>query len=394
MEFTLTSKQGVWRQEVRAFFRKVVTPDLRRRVQYDNVDWSEDLYKALADGGYTALSIFKEYGGMERGYLEIAIFTEEAVAAGVPHGVISAFGATVHFAAHAILRLGTEPQREMFLPRILDGTMRSTQGFTEPGCGSDLAAVATTAEPDGDDFVVNGQKIFNSADIATHLFTLVRTDKHAPKHKGISILLVDLKSPGVTIHPMPTVAGWRKNAVMLDNVRVPRSHLLGAVNNGWYALMNVIDLERSAMHMPVTRRQALLRLVEYLSTTRDGTQPRIKSPYVRARLADIYRDLLVGWLLSYRVVWMQETKQNATGFASVQKVWNAEAHERLAHQAMEMVGMPSLLRGSGDAGAWAPMGGLLADLYLNCRVQQIGGGTMEIQRNIIAQRLLGLPRDV
>ena len=278
MEFTLTAEQEAWRQEVRAFFRRVVTSEIRRRIQHNNVDWSEDLYKALADGGYTALSLFKEFGGMERGYLEIAIFTEEAVAAGVPHGVISAFGATVHFAAHAVLRLGNDEQRKSFLPRILDGTLRSTQGFTEPGCGSDLAAVATTAVPDGDDFVVNGQKIFNSADIATHLFTLVRTDKNVPKHKGNSILLIDLKSPGVSIQPMPTVAGWRKNVVMLDDVRVPRSHLLGEVNKGWYSLMNVIDLERSAMHMPVTRREAIRCLIEYLAS-KDGGQ-RIKSPRV------------------------------------------------------------------------------------------------------------------
>jgi alkylation response protein AidB-like acyl-CoA dehydrogenase len=394
MDYKLTDTQRAWRDDLRAFFAREFTADMREQIERENSDYSEALYQALARAGYTGLSIPKEFGGLEHGYLDIALFDEEAMLAGVPHGVTSLFSGSVHFAAISLIRIGTADQRRRFLPGILEGRFKFTQGFTEPGCGSDLAAVQTFARDEGDEFVVSGQKIFNTAHLATHMIAVVRSDREAPKHKGISLLIIDLGSDGVTLHPTYTMRGWRRNIVTLDEVRVPRINLLGRLHRGWYDLMSVMDLERSGVRQPAERRAALKEILDYVrSTERDG-RPLIAHPEVRSMIADLYRDLVVGALLSYRVVWMQETGQDATSYASYQKIFNSEAAERMANAAMEVVGPGALVLGRSQADRrWAPLGRLLTKLYQDCRIWQIAGGTSEIQRNIIAQRVLGLPRE-
>jgi alkylation response protein AidB-like acyl-CoA dehydrogenase len=269
-------------------------------------------------------------------------------------------------------------------------------GLTEPGCGSDLAAVDLRAVQDGDDFILNGQKIFNSGHLATHLITVSRTDTSAPKHKGISLLLADLRAEGVEIYPVITLRGWKRTTVVFEDVRVPKTALLGQLDRGWYDLMSVMDMERSGMSSVAEREVAFDKILQYVKEAKRDGKPLAEYPAVRSALADMYREIVVGRLLSQRVIWLQATGQDATSLASFQKLFNSEAAERLTLAAMDIIGPLTLLewRNAGETNKkWAPLKGLLNTMYKDLRIGQIYGGTSEIQRNIIATRELRLPRD-
>ena len=395
MDFTLTEEQLAWQEEVREFFRSTVSEELLDRVEEDGTEWDQELYQALADKKYTAIGIPEAYGGMGMGFTELAIFNEEGARASLPHGVSSIFGTTCQWVAVAVIRLGTEEQKRHYLPRLISGEYRVALGLTEPGCGSDLAAVDLRAVQDGDDFILNGQKIFNSGHLATHLITVSRTDTSAPKHKGISLLLADLRAEGVEIYPVITIRGWKRTTVVFDDVRVPKTALLGQLNRGWYDLMSVMDMERSGMSFVAEREVAFDKILQYVKEAKRDGRPLVEYPAVRSALADMYREIVVGRLLSQRVIWLQATGQDATSLASFQKLFNSEAAERLTLAAMDIIGPLTLLewRNAGETNKrWAPLKGLLNTMYKDLRIGQIYGGTSEIQRNIIATRELRLPR--
>lgn len=395
MDFTLTEEQLAWQEEVREFFRSTVSEELLDRVEEDGTEWDQELYQALADKKYTAIGIPEAYGGMGMGFTELAIFNEEGARASLPHGVSSIFGTTCQWVAVAVIRLGTEEQKRHYLPRLISGEYRVALGLTEPGCGSDLAAVDLRAVQDGDDFILNGQKIFNSGHLATHLITVSRTDPSAPKHKGISLLLADLRAEGVEIYPVITIRGWKRTTVVFEDVRVPKTALLGQLNRGWYDLMSVMDMERSGMSSVAEREVAFDKILQYVKEAKRDGKPLVEYPAVRSALADMYREIVVGRLLSQRVIWLQATGQDATSLASFQKLFNSEAAERLTLAAMDIIGPLTLLewRNAGETNKrWAPLKGLLNTMYKDLRIGQIYGGTSEIQRNIIATRELRLPR--
>ncbi|MEE8174376.1 MAG: acyl-CoA dehydrogenase family protein [Dehalococcoidia bacterium] len=395
MDFTLTEEQLAWQEEVREFFRSTVSEELLDRVEEDGTEWDQELYQALADKKYTAIGIPEAYGGMGMGFTELAIFNEEGARASLPHGVSSIFGTTCQWVAVAVIRLGTEEQKRHYLPRLISGEYRVALGLTEPGCGSDLAAVDLRAVQDGDDFILNGQKIFNSGHLATHLITVSRTDPSAPKHKGISLLLADLRAEGVEIYPVITIRGWKRTTVVFEDVRVPKTALLGQLNRGWYDLMSVMDMERSGMSSVAEREVSFDKILQYVKEAKRDGKPLVEYPAVRSALADMYREIVVGRLLSQRVIWLQATGQDATSLASFQKLFNSEAAERLTLAAMDIIGPLTLLewRNAGETNKrWAPLKGLLNTMYKDLRIGQIYGGTSEIQRNIIATRELRLPR--
>ncbi len=395
MDFTLTEEQLAWQEEVREFFRSTVSEELLDRVEEDGTEWDQELYQALADKKYTAIGIPEAYGGMGMGFTELAIFNEEGARASLPHGVSSIFGTTCQWVAVAVIRLGTEEQKRHYLPRLISGEYRVALGLTEPGCGSDLAAVDLRAVQDGDDFILNGQKIFNSGHLATHLITVSRTDPSAPKHKGISLLLADLRAEGVEIYPVITIRGWKRTTVVFEDVRVPKTALLGQLNRGWYDLMSVMDMERSGMSSVAEREVSFDKILQYVKEAKRDGKPLAEYPAVRSALADMYREIVVGRLLSQRVIWLQATGQDATSLASFQKLFNSEAAERLTLAAMDIIGPLTLLewRNAGETNKrWAPLKGLLNTMYKDLRIGQIYGGTSEIQRNIIATRELRLPR--
>ncbi len=394
MEFGFTREHEEFRARIKTFFKQAITPALLEEVERDGNEWSEKLYMGMINAGLGKIGIPKEYGGEGRGHTEMAIFHEESAKAGLPHGVGSLFDNTALFAAIATIRFGTEEQKKRWLPGIFDGSLRSTQGYTEPGCGSDLANVQCKAEADGDDYILNGQKMFNSGHIATHMLAVTRTNRDVPKHKGISLFLTRIKGvPGVGITPLITMRGWKRNIVTFENVRISKTDMLGEKDQGWYLLMRMMDMERSGINLWAEWATVFDEIVAWVKTQRRDGKPLTQFPTARGALADLRREMIIGWLLCHQIVDLQEKKQDATLRASFARLYNSELAEREANLAIDMAGSQGLVEAAGKLGKkYSPAKGLMSKLYKDSRINQIAGGTSEIQRNIIAQRGLGLPR--
>jgi alkylation response protein AidB-like acyl-CoA dehydrogenase len=379
------------RTEFRNFFETLITPDIRAQINISNGDYSEQLYNSIATAGYIGLAVPREFGGRGLSYSALALFEEEGMLAGMPHGVMSLLGGSAHFAALLILRLGTDEQKRTLLPAIMNGEHKYSQGFTEPGCGSDLAAVQCSAARDGDHYIVSGQKVFNSAHIATHLTCVLRTDKSARRYDGISLLLVEMADPSVQILPMYTMRGWRRNVVIFDRTRVPVTNLIGSENRGWYHLMQSMDLERSGMRVPAERWRLFIDILDAVRSTATPESVDL----ISGRVSQLYFDTLIGWLLSWRVVAQQERGEDASDIASYQKLFNGDAAERFAANAIAVCGRRALIEDVDESMPTArevERGGLAA-LYKDCKIWSIAGGTSEAQKNVIARRILNLPKD-
>ncbi|GBD11136.1 Putative acyl-CoA dehydrogenase FadE17 [bacterium HR23] len=284
---------------------------------------------------------------------------------------------------------GSEEQKREFLPPIARGEVNWCQGYSEPGSGSDLASLQTRAVADGDDFIINGSKIWTSrAHRADWMFLLARTNPDAPKHRGITFFLVDMRTPGISIRPIVNMAGVHHfNQVFFDNVRVPKRQVVGEVDRGWYVAVTLLDFERSGVEYPTQARRYTEELARYAREADGGKLA--KDPRWRARLAEMYLEAQVGRMLAYRVAYLQSQKQVPNKEASISKVFGTELLQRVAQTGMEMLGLYGLL----DKGApKAPLAGIISRLWLCARCTAIGAGTSEIQRNIIALRGLGLPR--
>jgi alkylation response protein AidB-like acyl-CoA dehydrogenase len=288
---------------------------------------------------------------------------------------------------------GNDEQKKEHLGRILSGDVQWCQGFSEPGSGSDLASLQTRAVRDGDDYVINGQKIWTSgAQYAHWMFMLARTDADAPKHKGISYFLVDMKSPGVTVRPLINLANQAFfNEVFFDNVRVPAKNLIGEENRGWYIGTTTLDFERSSIGSSVGMRQQVENLIRFAKEHSDDHQSSLDwNSSARYELSDRLLETQVAKMLSYRVVTMQAKGLVPNYEASITKLFTTELNQRIARTGVKVAGLyGQLLPGSAHAAAKGRYG----NSYMQTLGSTIAGGTSEIQRNIIAQRGLGLPRD-
>jgi alkylation response protein AidB-like acyl-CoA dehydrogenase len=287
---------------------------------------------------------------------------------------------------------GNDEQKGRFLGPISRGELNWCQGFSEPGAGSDLASLQTRAVLDGDDFVVNGQKIWTSgAQYANWMFMLVRSDPDAPKHRGITYLLLPMSSPGITVQPLVTMAGSAAfNQVFFDNVRVPRRNVVGEINRGWYVGATTLDFERSGIGNAVSQRQAVEQLVRF---AREGGEKSTlgHSPAVKTELADRMVEANVAKMLSYRVISMQDRGMIPNYEASIAKLFNTELQQRVARTGMKVAGLYGNVLGS--TSPYAAARGRYPQSYLGTVAVTIYGGSSEIQRNIVATRGLGLPRE-
>ncbi len=286
---------------------------------------------------------------------------------------------------------GNEEQKKEHLGRILSGEVQWCQGFSEPGSGSDLASLHTRAVRDGDDFVINGQKIWTSgAQFAHWMFMMARTDPDAPKHKGISYFMLDMKSPGVSVRPLTNLANQNMfNEVFFEDVRIPAKNLVGELNRGWYIGTTTLDFERSSIGSAVGIRLQLDGLVKYAKEHEgDGTSRTAYMPSIKTELADRYVEANVARLMSYRVVTMQAKGMIPNHEASMTKLFASELNQRIARTGVKVLGLYGQLYGDE-----APMKGRYESSYMTSLSSTIAGGTSEIQRNIIATRGLGLPRD-
>ena len=386
MDLKLTSEEQAFRDEVRGWLKDNV-PQERPVREDQEVYWSyaRDWQKKLAGSGWAGLSWPAEYGGRGATPIEESIFLQELAAANAPDRVGTIGEGLV---GPTIIAAGTPEQKEFFPPRILDGTDIWCQGFSEPNSGSDVASLSTKAGRDGDQFIVNGQKIWTSyAHVADWCLLLVRTDFKAPKHKGISSLLVDMKSEGISVRPLRQMSGDSGfNEMFFTNVKVPAKNLLGELNDGWRITITALMNERANLGsgLYMTFKNTLDELIQRSQEVKRGGAPVSQDPIARQKIAQAYLELEIFKLNSSRA--LSQISNNATPGpeGSILKLYWSEMNQRLSRTAMEVLGDAAQLDGFDD-GKWVYR-------YLRSRGNTIEAGTSEIQRNIIAQRVLGLPR--
>jgi len=390
MEFRDSPTDASFRAEVREFIAREMPDDLRAAddavlgVGIGEDERERDWLRKLATRGWVAPAWPKEYGGAGMTVMQQFIFNEEMARARAPRPNFLAIG----LAGPTIIVHGSEEQKREHLPAILSGETFWCQGFSEPGAGSDLASLQTRAVQDGDDFIINGQKIWTSgAHRSQRMMLLARTDTDAPKHKGISYFLLNMQSPGVTVRPLTNLADTPSfNEVFFDNVRVPKKDLLGELNRGWYVATTTLDFERSGIINGVGLQTMVRELVDYV---RERPRPHAHEA-LRHELADRMIEAEVAIVLSYRVATMQAKGLIPNQEASVTKLYGSELAQRIGRTAIRAAGLYGALT---EGSAHAPLGGRLDAWYRIAVGSTIAGGTSEIQRGVIAQRGLGLPRE-
>jgi alkylation response protein AidB-like acyl-CoA dehydrogenase len=395
MDFRHTSEEAAFRQEVREFIAREA-PKLEQGAGIDVTGYaqvfvqSQGWFKKLGEKRWIAPAWPKEYGGAGMTPMQQFILNEEMALARAPRPLHLIIG--VGMAGPTLIRSGTEEQKKYYLPRILSGEDIWCQGFSEPEAGSDLASLRTRAVREGDDYIVSGQKIWTTiAHLAKWMILLARTDPDAPKHRGITYFVLDMKSPGVEVRPLVNMAGGQEfNEVFFDNVRVPKSNIVGEENSGWYVAVRTLDFERSAIGSAIGMRQTVEDIVRYAREhTEDGSSMLRLNPMLRYELVDRLVETEVGQMLSYRIISLQARGLVPNYEASIVKLYNMELNQRIARTGMNVLGPYGQLdRGS----KWAPLKGRLKHMYLRSVGSTIEGGTSEIQRNIIAARGLNLPR--
>ena len=360
-----------------------------------NEEWTAKLF----DGGWICASWPKEYGGKGLSLMESVVLNEEFARAEAPLRA-DFFGYTL--VGPTILQWATEEQKQQFIPGILNGTIAWCQGFSEPDAGSDLASLKTRAELDGDEWVINGQKVWTTqAQFADYIFLLARTDPDAPKHAGISYLLVPMKQEGIEVRPISQVDGSADfNEVFFTNARCPKENVVGGVNNGWKVAMTTLGFERGSSATTGYRRfQRELDLV-IAAARKNG---KVADPLIRQRLARAWSEVKILQINGYRALTDSlNGTHDAAALGAGNKMFWSEHHQRTMELAIDILGLdgqiltgdptdvtdPRLKRGRDDY----PVSDLQASFFFS-RSETIWGGTAEIQRNIVGERVLGLPKE-
>jgi alkylation response protein AidB-like acyl-CoA dehydrogenase len=396
LEFSAAQRQ--FRAQVQAFLRENLPAglsgkvlNLKRLTREDLLGWHRILYAK----GWSAPSWPREFGGPGWSAVEQHIFDEECSLAGAPP--LISFG--VRMVAPVIMAFGSREQQEYFLPRILSGEHWWCQGYSEPGAGSDLASLTTRADRRGEVYVVNGQKTWNTlGHFADWIFCLVRTDPAVRQQEGISFLLIDMKTPGVTVRPIPLLDGEHEvNEIWFDNVEVPVGNRIGAENKGWTYAKYLLGHERVNIAQVGQARRELSRLKRVAAKQCSGGRPLLEDARFRDRVAEVEIDLMALEITVMRVLAAEAARRDPGAESSVLKIRGAEIQQRLSELNMEAIGYHALpwLPQALEPG-WSADNGVEQDWpaftgrYFNLRKMSIFSGSNEIQRNIIARRILGL----
>ena len=390
MEFKFTAEDDAFRNELRSFVDTELPPGWEGRGRYpeeDDWDLTRVMRGKMAAKGWLTMHWPEEYGGQDASAVKSAIFNEEIAYQRAPGRDI--FG--VRMLGPTLMIHGSEEQKKTHLPPVARGEVQWCQGYSEPESGSDLASLSTRAVRDGDDLVINGAKIWTTlAHRADWIMLLTRTDPDAPKHRGISFVLVDMKTPGVSVRPIVNMAnGHEFNQVIFDDVRVPRANVVGEEDRGWYVAVTLLDFERSGIEYSASARRLLDDVRGYATETKRNGQPIIEIPWVRSLMADRYIECEVARRIAYNVAHMQSQGLVPTKEASISKVFGSETVLRASEAAMDVLGLYGTL---GREEKWAPLKGRIQEHWMNSFAGKIAAGTSEVQRNIIAGRGLGLPR--
>ncbi|MCC6382580.1 MAG: acyl-CoA dehydrogenase family protein [Dehalococcoidia bacterium] len=388
MQFAFNADVEEFRREVKQFltaeYPECETDAGRGRLfasKEDEYDYTMGFQKKLAARGWLAMAWPKEYGGGGASHMRQLVYNEEMAYAGAP-----SMNMGIAWVGPSLMLYGTEAQKQRFIPRIAGADDWWCTLYSEPGAGSDLAAMQTRAVRDGDDYVINGQKIWTTGGhLADWGWLAARTDPEAPKHKGITMFLLDMKSPGVTVRPLINIADRHGfNEIFFEDVRVPATQVVGEVNRGWYHMAVALDFERSGIQAFAGGRRAVERLVR---VAKERPALVAQRPGVRTELAERAIEVRAGTFLAYRVATMQAKGLLPNHEASASKVFGSEMSQRIALTGMHLLGLAGQLRdGSKDEVLDQ------ATSYLQAASATIAAGTSEIQRGIIATRGLGLPR--
>jgi len=390
LRFDFTPEESDFRRELSAFLGDALPADWHGPADESRDDhWAlnQQIKKGLADRGWFVMSWPIEYGGADSSSMMNTIFAEEMAYRRAPGH--DRFG--TRMLGPTLMRFGSDSQRTEHLGAIARGEVQWCQGYSEPNSGSDLASLQTRAVLDGDNFIVNGAKIWTSlAHRADMMFMLVRTDPDAAPHKGISLLLVDMKTPGIQVLPIINMAGVHSfNQVVFDDVRVPQANLVGDLNDGWRVGMTVLNFERSGIDYAAWARAALEELVDYVKND-DSLVSTVKTgPEVRGKLASLNTEIEAARLLCYDVAWRQGQGEVPSAEASISKVAGTEIYAKVLDYGTELLGMYGALEPGSEQ---AELQGNFLKMRLFATSGPILAGTNEIQKNIIAQRGLNLPR--
>ncbi|MFD4141207.1 acyl-CoA dehydrogenase family protein [Streptomyces sp. NPDC058572] len=389
MHLAPTARQQELRTELRTYFRALM-PDGPPPAS-DHAAQRVLLRRIGADG-LLGLGWPVEFGGQGRGPDEQFVFFDEAYRAGAPVSMV-----TLNTVGPTLMRYGTPEQKAYFLPRILAGDLVFAIGYSEPGAGTDLASLCTRAVRDGDSWLVDGQKIFTSnAQNADWIWLACRTDPDAPKHKGISILLVPTDAPGFSWTPIETVGGLTTTATYYDGIRVPAAHLVGEENDGWALITNQLNHERVALAAIGMQAEDFYEAALARARTPDpvtGTR-RIDEPWVQFRAAEAYARLAATRLLNWRLVGGAGAGRPAPGDASGVKFAGTESAVEVYRMCQEIAGEAGLIRAGspGSLGTGTPQEGELERMNRAAQINTFGGGVSEVQREIVATMRLGLKR--
>ena len=390
MHIAFTEEQDALRQELRQYFAELMTPEVQEQLttgegEYGGGELYKSLVRQMGEDGWLGIGWPKEYGGQDRSMLEQLIFTDEAnlVGAPVPFLTINTVGPT-------LMQYGTDEQKQEFLPKILKGQMHFSIGYSEPGAGTDLAGLTTRAVRDGDEWVINGQKMWTSLiQYADYVWLAARTDPEAPKHKGLSVFLVPTSSPGFKWTPVPTVSGTTTSATFYEDVRVPVTSLVGGENNGWKLITNQLNHERVALCSAAGVQHLLADVRRWARDTQlpDGRRV-IDQEWVQVHLARVHAKVEFLKLINWKIAWGVRHGVGPQD-ASATKVFGTEFYTEAYRLLMEVLGEDSLVSARSPG---AILRSRLERMYRATLILTFGGGTNEVQRDIIAMVGLGMPR--
>lgn len=391
MHIALDPEHLALRAELQEYFDQLVTPERKAGLASATGEFGEagvykEVIRQIGADGWLGIGWPKEYGGQARSMIEQLIFTDAAAVAGVPIPYL-----TLNTVGPTIMRYGTDEQKEYFLPRILAGELHFSIGYSEPGSGTDLASLKTRAVREGDEWVINGQKMWTSLiQYADWIWLACRTDPDLPRHKGLSMILVPADVPGVSYTPVHTVAGVGTSATYYEDVRVPASNLVGELNGGWSLMTNQLNHERVALTSSAPLVQSLAMVREWAQQTKapDGHRV-IDSEWVQIALGRAHARIealsLVNWKLAADA---DAGVDLSPAEASATKIYGSELATEVYRSLMEVVGPNAGITGDSEG---AVLAGRLERFHRSALVMTFGGGTNEIQRDIIGYVGLGLP---
>ncbi len=388
MHIAYTEEQQALRDELREYYDGLLTDELRTQLHKEHGvgPVTRQVVKQMAADGWLGIGWPKEYGGQGRSQMEQFIFFDESMRMGAPVPML-----TINTVGPTIMEFGTDEQKDFFLPKILAGDLHFCIGYSEPEAGTDLAALKTRAVRDGDEYIINGQKMWTSlASDADYCWLAVRTDPDAPKHKGISMVIVDMKSPGITVDPLHLLSTHDINATYYDDVRTPASWLVGGENNGWTLIVNQLNHERVTLCSPGLLDQSYTEVRRWAQTftNADGSHP-VDHEWVRLNLAKVHAGLDFLKLINWKVAWTATEGHLDVADASTIKAFGTEFYLEAFRLLMEVLG-PRAYLDRDSVGSI--LQGRLEMNYRSLLILTFGGGTNEIQRDLIGMFGLGLPR--